>query len=386
MAILLQNTDADSQVHLRRETHSMKALHLKLGIVVAGLLLTAGPVLAQRPDTGGGAGAGADRGGSTTSAGGGTSSNAGGGGGNIAASGGGGGSSSSTSSGGGGFSSPSASAISSPSISMSDRAMRTSAPEHRVSYSEGNGQRARTNSDGQRTPPRSASGSSTPAASPAPAGDRAVSRGVAASNGGGTRRANESTAANNASGASEVPSWSRPRGDRPATDTAVPRVGPRPDRNPDHGRGGDGYYYDPYYYGGFGYGLGLGFYDSGYYGYPFYSPFGFGYGIPSGYFDPYASDPYAYGGGYGAYSSHVYGGHDQGNLKLKVKPRTAKVYVDGYYVGLVDEFDGAFQKLTLNGGRHKVELRADGYETTEFDVLITPEQTITFAGDMKKVQ
>lgn len=73
-------------------------------------------------------------------------------------------------------------------------------------------------------------------------------------------------------------------------------------------------------------------------------------------------------------------------MKLKVKPRNAKVYVDGYYVGLVDEFDGAFQKLTLNGGRHKVELRAEGYETTEFDVLITPEQTVTFAGDMKKVQ
>ena len=31
-----------------------------------------------------------------------------------------------------------------------------------------------------------------------------------------------------------------------------------------------------------------------------------------------------------------------------------------------------------------MELRADGYETTEFDVLISPEQTVTFAGDMKK--
>jgi hypothetical protein len=33
-----------------------------------------------------------------------------------------------------------------------------------------------------------------------------------------------------------------------------------------------------------------------------------------------------------------------------------------------------------------VELRAEGYETTEFDVLVTPEQTVTFSGDMKKVQ
>ena len=155
-----------------------------------------------------------------------------------------------------------------------------------------------------------------------------------------------------------------------------------------------GYYtYDPYGYGGYGYGFGSyyncgygGYCNRGYYGYPFYSPFGFGYGIPYGYFDPYYADPYEYGAGYGAYSNQVYGGQDQGNLKLKVKPRNAKVYVDGFYVGLVDEFDGAFQKLTLNGGRHKLELRADGYETAEFDVLITPEQTVTFAGDMKKVQ
>jgi len=185
-----------------------------------------------------------------------------------------------------------------------------------------------------------------------------------------------------------VPNWSRPRGDRPATGTAVTRVGPRPEHGGDNDHCRDCYgYNDPYYYGGFGYGIGYGssYYDS-FYGYPFYQPFGFGYGIPSGFYDPYYSDPYSYGGGYGAYSNRVYGGHDQGSLKLKVKPHSAKVYVDGYYVGLVDEFDGAFQKLTLNGGRHKVQLRADGYETTEFDVLITPEQTVTFAGDMKKAQ
>jgi hypothetical protein len=75
---------------------------------------------------------------------------------------------------------------------------------------------------------------------------------------------------NNASGANEVPNWSRPRGDRPATDVAQPRVGPRPPRDSDERNrpyvpaGGGvyrlpgGYYpYDPYYlYGGAGYGGG----------------------------------------------------------------------------------------------------------------------------------
>ncbi len=405
----------------------MKATHLRFGIVVAGLLLTAHPMFAQgRPDSGGGAGSGGDRGGSTTSAGGGTSSNSGGGGGNIAGGGGGGGGSiaggGSTSS--GGFSSPSASAISSPSMRMGDSTFRSTAPEHRLNYSDG-GQHVRTASSGssgdsQKASPRSSGGGSSASGSNGSSGsrsggsnaasgprsngsngDHAVPRGAASSNGdNGGRRANEGAASNNTAGATEVPSWARSRpggGQGSSTDTAVPRVGAPPDKDTrDHLRdGGGAYYYDPFYYGGFGYGFGYNtgfcspaYYscNQGFYGYPFYSPFGFGYGIPSGYFDPYYSDPYDYGGGYGSYSSSVYGGHDQGNLKLKVKPRNAKVYVDGFYVGLVDEFDGAFQKLTLNGGRHKVELRADGYETTEFDVLITPEQTVTFAGDMKKIQ
>ena len=43
--------------------------------------------------------------------------------------------------------------------------------------------------------------------------------------------------------------------------------------------------------------------------------------------------------------------------------------MDGYFVGVVDSFDGTFQKLELDGGHHKVEVKADGYETAEFDVL-----------------
>jgi hypothetical protein len=381
----------------------MKAFSRTLGVVVAGLLLSAGPLLAQGRPAESGGGGGADRGAGSGAGGNASGAGGGGGGGNIAAGGGGSVSSGGGDSGGGGFSAPSMSSMSAPSVSMGSRAFRATAPEHRVSYSESaspraiDGQRARPRSSGSSSSGSSSAGSSsspgrsagaadrsTPRSESAPA-DRAVTRGSAA-NGSTSRRAGEGAAPNNASGAAEVPNWSRPRGNRPATDTAVPRVGPRPDRNAGERSREGTYYYDPYYYGGFGYGFGYGYYDQGYYGYPFYSPFGMGYGIPYGYFDPFYGDPYEYGGGYGAYSSRVYGGHDQGNLKLKVKPRNAKVYVDGYYVGVIDEFDGAFQKLTLNGGRHKVELRAEGYETAEFDVLITPEQTVTFAGDMKKVQ
>ena len=88
----------------------------------------------------------------------------------------------------------------------------------------------------------------------------------------------------------------------------------------------------------------------------------------------------------GAANEARYARGEQGNLKLKVKPRSAKVYVDGYFVGFVDQFDGAFQKLALNTGRHKVEIKADGFETAEFDVLITASRTVTFQGELKRIQ
>ncbi len=143
---------------------------------------------------------------------------------------------------------------------------------------------------------------------------------------------------------------------------------------------------DPYAVYGF-YGLGGGYY--GFYN-PYHAPYGFGgYGLDPGFGVPYygdPTDPYSYGESYGSYSSRVYSGEGQGALKLKVKPRNAQVYVDGYLVGTVDQFDGMFQKLTLNGGSHKIEIKAEGYDTGEFDVLVTPNQTLTFAGDLKKLQ
>ena len=36
-----------------------------------------------------------------------------------------------------------------------------------------------------------------------------------------------------------------------------------------------------------------------------------------------------------------------GDVRLMVRPRDAAVYVDGYYAGVVDDFDGVFQRLTL---------------------------------------
>lgn len=74
-----------------------------------------------------------------------------------------------------------------------------------------------------------------------------------------------------------------------------------------------------------------------------------------------------------------------GRLRLKVKPEHAEVFVDGYLVGLVDHFDGVFQRLHIEPGPHRIEFRADGYgyEPLTYDVLIQPDRTITYTGALK---
>jgi hypothetical protein len=133
-------------------------------------------------------------------------------------------------------------------------------------------------------------------------------------------------------------------------------------------------------------GVGI-FVPGGYYGgYGYYDPWGYGYGgagyggYYGGYYDPWY-------GGYPTYPQSSYtSSTDEGSLKLKIKPRQAEVYVDGYFVGVVDDFDGVFQRLHIDSGAHRIEVRANGYEPLEFEVRITPEHTTTYTGELRKIQ
>ena len=120
-------------------------------------------------------------------------------------------------------------------------------------------------------------------------------------------------------------------------------------------------------------------------GYGFY-PWGYGGlglgGYYGGYYDPW--DPF---GGYGGYPvSYSAQGGDDGAIRLKVKPREASVYADGYYVGQVDDFDGVFQRLHLSSGPHRIEIRAPQYDALIFDVRLEPDHTVTYHGELKKTQ
>lgn len=101
----------------------------------------------------------------------------------------------------------------------------------------------------------------------------------------------------------------------------------------------------------------------------------------------------AYGAyGYGAYGVPYYGhgpqypyasGYDTGGVRLRIRPRDAQVFVDGYYAGLVDDFDGTFQQLRLEQGGHKIEIRMPGFEDLEMDVHVQPGRTITLHEDLR---
>lgn len=98
----------------------------------------------------------------------------------------------------------------------------------------------------------------------------------------------------------------------------------------------------------------------------------------------------AYGSPYPYYSPYYYGGspwqpsgYDIGGIRLKIRPRDAQVYVDGYYAGLVDDFDGTFQSLRLDQGGHKIEIHMPGYEDLELDVHVQAGKTITLQEDLR---
>jgi hypothetical protein len=72
-----------------------------------------------------------------------------------------------------------------------------------------------------------------------------------------------------------------------------------------------------------------------------------------------------------------------GNLWLAVGPNTAQVYVDGFYVGTVEDSNRSPAGLNLAPGWHRLEFRAPGYETPAVNVTIEANRTIRYQGELK---
>jgi hypothetical protein len=107
-----------------------------------------------------------------------------------------------------------------------------------------------------------------------------------------------------------------------------------------------------------------------------------GYPVPYAYAYPYPVPVY----GYAAPSAPVVVGPNSltyGGVSLEITPGDASVYVDGQYAGLVQDFDGTRQTLTVVNGRHHIEINAPGYEPLAFDVDVYPGQIVPLRGDLQ---
>jgi hypothetical protein len=132
----------------------------------------------------------------------------------------------------------------------------------------------------------------------------------------------------------------RPRVVRPATRVVISGGYIRPSR----------YYWPSFYYGRF--------YD------PWYSGFGYGYSQW-----PY----YGYGGRYDSSAS----------VRIQASPRETEVFVDGYYAGRVDDFDGTFQRLHLEPGEHELQLYLPGHRAFNQKIYLQPTGTFRVRHDMQ---
>jgi hypothetical protein len=66
---------------------------------------------------------------------------------------------------------------------------------------------------------------------------------------------------------------------------------------------------------------------------------------------------------------------DESSLRLQVTPRETEVFVDGYFAGTVDNFDGRFQRLRVQPGEHELTLYLEGHRKVTQQVLIRPRAT-----------
>lgn len=73
----------------------------------------------------------------------------------------------------------------------------------------------------------------------------------------------------------------------------------------------------------------------------------------------------------------IYHGDGAVALRLQVTPREAQVYVDGYAAGVVDDYDGVFQRLRLVPGPHEVVIYHPGYRTLRQSIYYNPGSTHT---------
>ncbi len=110
------------------------------------------------------------------------------------------------------------------------------------------------------------------------------------------------------------------------------------------------------------------------------------HGLYAGFYDPFFG-PYAYPYGFAPHPASYYGGYAYSSaVRLEVEPEETEVYVDGYYTGIVDSYDGFLQRLRLPPGEHEIELYLEGYESIRQTLYLAPGETYRIRHEMQPLQ
>ena len=64
-------------------------------------------------------------------------------------------------------------------------------------------------------------------------------------------------------------------------------------------------------------------------------------------------------------------------IKIKVTPDRAAVFVDGAYAGTAHDFGGVGRAMLLAPGKHHIKIDLPGYRTFDTDVNLLPRQKVT---------
>jgi PEGA domain len=71
-------------------------------------------------------------------------------------------------------------------------------------------------------------------------------------------------------------------------------------------------------------------------------------------------------------------------VKIVVNPNRAAVFVDGQFVGHVDEFNGVHQGMLVAPGTHKIKVALPGYQSFETEINAQPNQKVEVKTDLMK--
>jgi hypothetical protein len=78
-------------------------------------------------------------------------------------------------------------------------------------------------------------------------------------------------------------------------------------------------------------------------------------------------------------------GEPESTLRIVVTPKQAAVYVDGYFAGTVDDFDGVFQRLHITPGEHEIVIYLQGYRSIRQRLYLSPNANRKITETMEKL-